>query len=243
MTKGTGSRTAILIAGAVGGVALDVLSLYFTGFPEGHTFSWYLGKFIVILLFMALTGFLAWVYSNGQLKTAFVIGVAAPSILLNIAASVQKPRDAVPLLPSIPANSSLEVPVRWSLLGPAPAEAQERSSIQRPIGQLKVAIRQAPAGVDVLKDGELLIFDSGGRLVGKTVPPSQTFLFALPSGTYKLQYRTPQLQSAATPVTIDAHRVTEIDLPVQPLTAGSSSGMEWNDFLRGAESQLGKIKR
>jgi hypothetical protein len=239
--------TAVFLTGAVGGVALDVLGLYFAGFPENHTLSWYVGRLVIVAGFMALTGFLACVYANGQLRTAFVIGVAAPSILLNIAASVQRPKDLVPVIPSIPATegrpiSSLqESSARLWLFAVSTVEAQPSVSSSATYGQLKIAIAAPPAGVNAIKGGELLIFDAAGRMVGKTLPPSNTFIVALPTGHYTVQYKTPNLQSSPVAVVVDEHHTQEVTMAVHPVKTDSTWGLGWTDFLNGASHHANKL--
>jgi len=192
---------------------------------------------------MGLTGVLACLYSNSQLRNAFVIGIAAPSILLNISASVQKPKETLPTIPSIPIqsgkpNARLEgLPQGWkTFFGPATAEAQALpASSEAKIGQVQVTIIVPEATkawrAATLKGSTVKILDAKGVTpLAMTVPPSQNFAFSLPPGTYTLVFDGPWYQSPAAPVTIAQDRMNEVTLQLQ---AKPTSTMKWSQFLSG----------
>jgi len=236
----------IFLIGALGGVALDILSLYFVGFPTGpdKTLWWHVGVGVRVIGWMVLTGVVACLFSNGQLRNAFVIGVAAPSILLNVAASVQRPKETIPTIPSIavPSGKStrLEVPLRnVTLFGPSVAEAQAaplESRVESKMGQLRVILEtdpSAPSSATWLKASTLGIFDeTGAKPVAMTVPPSQDFIFSFPSGKYTLLFVGRGVESSPAPVKIEPDRVKEITLAVNAKKV-TGAKMAWEEFLNG----------
>jgi hypothetical protein len=207
----------VFLIGALGGVALDILSLYFGGFPAGpdKTLWWHAGVAVRVIVWMVLTGIVACLFSNGQLRNAFVIGVAAPSILVNVAASVQRPKETIPTIPSIavPGGKSarLDVPLRnVTLFGPSVAEAQApplESQVESKMGQLRVILEadpSAPSSATWLRASTLGIFDETGlKRVAMTVPPTQDFIFSFPSGKYTLLFVGRGVESSPTPVKIE----------------------------------------
>lgn len=222
---------SMFIAGSVGGVALDILSLYFLGFPAVEpTVLSYTGAVIRVLLFMALTGFLACLYSNGQVRNAFVIGIAAPSILLNLAATVQKPsKDVLPTL-GVPLNLPAPAPAPSPKptgflpgLGIGVAEASEvwlaqparpavpshtssstgRATTTAPFAQLSLQLGNGRDDA-LIKDSELAIYDAVTRApVARGVPAGPTFALMLRPGRYVAVLTGRALEP--TQVTLDLH--------------------------------------
>jgi hypothetical protein len=213
----------IFAAGAIGGVALDILSLYFQGFPTTvQSVGGFLGITFRVIIFMALTGFLACLYANNQLRVAFAIGIAAPSILVNIAASVQRPKEAVPTIPNISAPSPktgaiFETPRQGrTFFGLSVAEAQGVSApASSHIGQLHITLGSTSLSAEQLKASKLLILDeTSENVLARTIPSSQSFMFSFPSGNYVLRFEGPDVESPPTSVNIKPKEVSEVTLPV-----------------------------
>jgi hypothetical protein len=239
----------VFFIGAVGGVAIDVVTLYFSGFSAAASqSSWLmLGIWFRIAAFMALAGVLACLFSRGNYRTAFAIGVAAPSIIVNLGASVQvqKPREMpAVMIPSIPAptgspGSSLRFDAILLAAFAVPvAEAQGHgtSADGAAIGQVRVSI----SGILVGGDESLVIADRrSGATLAVTKVPSQDFDFAFAAGEYVLVLRGSHVMADPVPITIRGGQRVVVQVAArtkQALPAAPGVG----EFWRGATQRFEK---
>src|SRR5207302_439283 len=242
----------IFAMGAVGGIALDVVTLYFSGFSSSAQSGWLiLGVVVRVVAFMALAGVLACLFSAGNYRTAFAIGVAAPSIIVNLGASVQvqKPREApaAVTIPSIPAPTtgpSGYLPGRDLLLAAITvplAEAQPRTSdttkptVGASIGQVRVSI----VGIKPSGDATLAILDKrSGATLAVTKVPSKEFDFSFAPGQYLLALRSAESTAAPVPVKIEGGHRISVRIMARANEGASTQKSGLSEFLKGASQRF-----
>ena len=241
----------IFAMGAVGGIALDVVTLYFSGFSSSAQSGWLvLGVVVRAAAFMALAGVLACLFSTGNYRTAFAIGVAAPSIIVNLGASVQvqKPREAPAVtIPSIPAPTTGPSgylrgrDVLLAAISVPLAEAQPRTSeTTKPtagasIGQVRVLI----VGIKPSSDATLAILDKkSGATLAVTKVPSEEFDFSFAPGQYLLALRGAESTADPVPVKIEGGHRISVRIMARANEGASTEKSGLSEFLKGASQRF-----